>query len=333
MKNTKEIRGRKTKSVDADLFRQLVKYYRAKKETEVMKSENQLFHFFKCYAENSTDFDKLKLTHNEVIALNPNLDEMQIWTLVREKDPGKAYYEFKTEGVTDDVFAGLRERENKRIRRNSDLALYSAFNIDDIKKADKLFKNLLQDNAKKLLQRLRKAKFKESHQYNNRKIGLDLDQDAFEEIKTFTNKYGFKSHSLALVVMSKMACQNYNEGAFEDAVNSASSMLEITADKLFRKNKDVDLALSRVTDNLIYYSKKRYRFYLNVSLSANDETLHACEFKNDNILRQIRRSERINISDISHSFYVTGVIKTDGEMEQFNSADWYLEKLYGVSKS
>lgn len=276
----------------------------------------------KQFATRVLNFDELQLRKKELLAQSPDASEDAIWAklTVNTHIP----FVLKNGGLTEDVFLALRESDLQYTERTK-TGQCSAFNSNDIKNADELFHDLPREDSQKLMQRLRKVKFKSSREYSNRKVGTDLDEMAYEQIKYFTDEHGIKTHSYAILLMARMAAiaQRYHsENAFVQALNDVELYHDIKKSELFKTNKDVELLLSKIDENLIYYSESRRTFYFDVSLSpGNGGAAEACEIKVIKPLSQLKSSQRIKINGDNQRFSITGFINNDHKMELYSTED------------
>ncbi|GAC35648.1 hypothetical protein [Paraglaciecola polaris] len=293
-----ETRGRKPKPVDADRFLELFDYYFNKKDTPIPSVEQDLFLFMKQFTPGATNYHDLELHKKKTIAKNHNASDEKIW----DNYPDHVPSDIRRKGLSKEVFLEIRKSALRYGHR------FNLFNNDDIKHANMLFHNIPKDDLRKLMQRLRKIKHK--REPRNRKVGIDLDVRAHNMIVDFTETYGFKNNSYAIMVMSYMASPILDDSAenpFTQALDHVASFDHIKKSELFTADKNVEHIASKVANNLIYHSALHHKFYLDVSLSS-DSAAEACEIIDDTILRQMRSSSRIAASDNSRRFAITGTI-------------------------
>jgi hypothetical protein len=208
MVNVSETKGRRRKNVDAEMFLQFVVYYKGKKGNQVPTPESRLFEFCQRFSDIAESFEAIKAKKEELTTQNPEADEEKICELL--EDDFYIAPDFKFDGITLETFDYNREKSNNAlIRLGINFMGHQYFDARDIEHANTLFQSINKDASRKLMQRVRKLKFQEVNKYTNRKVSIDIDSDAFNLIKAFGDKYGFKTHSYAIRVMAEKADDNY----------------------------------------------------------------------------------------------------------------------------
>jgi hypothetical protein len=322
-----ETRGRKPKNIDPEMFIRLVAYYKNKKESLVPPHESSLFAFFKAFSSSAEHFETIKSRREQLFTNTPEITESDVFKLL--EDEFNYIYPFENKVFNNDSFDQVRDGESKRYNASGGkYDFYNFFDNRDIEKANTIFHKVPADAKKKLMQRLRKAKFQQAHRYSNRKVGIDLDDRAFNQIKRFTEQYGFKTHSYAVMVMAEMASSNYESDAFNEALTSTSKSIKLSPHELFKKNSNIDLVLSWVNNNQVYHSGDTYKFYMNVSLPTEHHAIEVCEIDYNQALYQLRQSNRIDVSGKKQKADVVGTV-SDGKMVLFNNNDEI--KIYTLS--
>lgn len=291
MTGKSKTRGRKPKQVDTDMFHQLISYYQEKPLNSVTQYEKALAEFMQQFVFYSVNFDELAAQHKKLKEGNPRLTNKEAYEALTNINSDYAYVRLGNKAPTLEFFKDWRSDEQERVHLKN--YHFSCYNIDDIYQANHYFQELKKEDARKLMQRLRKMKFQQSMRFCDKKVGIEIDSHAYQQIKSFQEMYGFKTLSTGILVMAIMAGKDFDYGLSE-ALESLYQNGRLQCGDVFVSNVETKRIENWINNGLIYYSKENYRYYLS---SAVDETLEAGVYELDvkdlKIIGQMKSSNRI----------------------------------------
>jgi hypothetical protein len=284
-------RGRKPKTVDAEMFYQLVCYYQEKPLINVTQNEKPLAEFVQQFTPNSHHFESVQRKYKDALRDNPRLNHYEVMDKLKGDDFSSCLSEFTHNSPSPEFFDTLRVEEAKNIQKKH--SHLSCFNVDDINQVNRLFQRLYKDDARKLLQRLRKMKFEKSKTYMDKKVGIELDNIAYRKIKSFVNDYGFKTLSTGILIMSEMA-DAYVEGGLTDALERLYRNEILKRGHVFISNAETQRIDDWISEGLIYYSRTKCRYYLSSSCfpDSADKGVYEIDFNDETVMRQMANTSR-----------------------------------------
>lgn len=291
MTNTSKKRGRKSKQVDTDMFHQLISYYQEKPLNSVTQHEITLAEFMQQFVFYSVNFDELAAQHKKIKEGNPRLTNKEAYEALTNINSDYAYVRLGNKAPTLEFFKDWRSDEQERVHLKN--YHFSCYNVDDIYQANRYFQELKKEDARKLMQRLRKMKFQQSKSSYEKKVGIEIDSNAYEKIKSYQEMYGFKTLSTGIMVMAIMACKDFDYGLSE-ALESLYQNGRLQRGDVFTSNVETKRIENLINNDLIYYSKENYRYYISTAI---DEMLEAGVYevgeKDVKIIRQMKNSNRV----------------------------------------
>lgn len=320
MASKTETRGRKPKQVDDEMFHQLASYFEDKPIGTVIPCEKVLAEYMSQFVSSGRNFDLMTEKYNKMKESNPQLSSEEIYEALYEIDEDFRYLWFNSTPLSAELFDEIRFREKNR--GNGRNQRFDYYNVDDIDQANRYFQALKKEDANKLLQRLRKIKFQKSKSYGDRTVGISIDSHAHRQIKSFQDTYGFKTLSIGIMVMSRMA-DEYSDERVSEALDYLYSFNRLEPDEVFTSNADTKRIEGWVNEGLVSYLKSTNKFYLSAYLfdNKNTECCYLIDVDDSITLSQMLNSNRINFGESKLQSHAIGVLSKGLIEEEFTQQE------------
>tara|TARA_R110001583_G_scaffold162327_2_gene314483 strand:+ start:2048 stop:3028 length:981 start_codon:yes stop_codon:yes gene_type:complete len=287
------------------MFLQLIRYYNEKTISSVARNEKKLAEFIKLFKPFSLHFESIQQQYKELQESQPRLTHQDIVDELTNSGHNLSSARLTEGAPTLAIFERLRHEE--QARTNKKYHFFTYYNSADIEQADRYFQALKKEDSNKLMQRIRKMRFQQSKRHNEKKVGIEIDKKAYQDIKSFIDDYGFKTLSVGIMVMYEMANHHF-ERDITEALQNLYHKRDLKLTDVFISNADTKRIESLIDKELVFFSNESLKYYLLPDNPPDFITVTCSQMDDEDskIIRQMRSSSRVFLGQPALKSIITG---------------------------